>query len=313
MEKLRKPKWLKADSLGSRKTREITRMLRRLHLNTVCESAKCPNRGECFERGTATLMILGDHCTRNCTFCAVEKGRSDLLPPDPQEPEKVAETARLLKLKHVVVTMVTRDDLPDGGAEHIARVVRALREIEGLTIEMLISDLQGDRDALAKVVASGPDILNHNVETIQRLYPQVRPMADFQRSLDLLKRVKSIQPSMLTKSGFMVGLGERREEVVELMGKLREHEVDIVTIGQYMQPTPGHYAVREYVTPENFAFYQEEGEAMGFRLVCSAPLVRSSYLAEKAFEDIETSQKDNVNTVEERRYEKSNSLVVNLK
>ncbi len=313
MKELRKPEWLKADSLGSRKTREITRLLRRLNLNTVCESAKCPNRGECFERGTATLMILGDHCTRNCTFCTVEKATSNLPLPDPMEPEKVAETARVLKLRHVVVTMVTRDDLPDGGAEHIAKVIRALRDNKGMTIEMLISDLQGDVDALRTVVDAMPDILNHNVETIARLYPRVRPMADFYRSLNLLKRVKEIRPDMLTKSGFMVGLGETRDEVVELLGALREHMVDIVTIGQYMMPSPRHYQVREYVSPDTFEYYQTEGEKMGFRLVCSAPLVRSSYLAEKAFDKIETSINKSVKEMEGRRYAEEKSLVGNLK
>ncbi len=308
MNELRKPQWLKADSLGSRKTREITRMLRRLELNTVCESAKCPNRGECFERGTATLMILGDHCTRNCTFCAVDKTTSNLPAPDPKEPEHVAETARVLKLKHVVITMVTRDDLPDGGAEHIAKVIRSLQANRGITIEVLISDLQGNEEALRTVVEAEPDILNHNVETIERLYPQVRPMADFHRSLDLLRRVKDIRPDMLTKSGFMVGLGETREEVIELLRTIIEHKVDIVTIGQYMMPTPRHFQVHEYVTPETFGYYQVEGEKLGFKLVCSAPLVRSSYLAEKAFEDVETSLENNVEKIEERRSDGSTSL-----
>ncbi len=313
MERLRKPEWLKADSLGSRKTREITRLLRRLNLNTVCESAKCPNRGECFERGTATLMILGDHCTRNCTFCAVEKATSNLPAPDPMEPERVAETARTLKLRHVVLTMVTRDDLDDGGAEHIAKVIRALRDNKGMTIEMLVSDLQGNADALRTVVDSNPDILNHNVETIERLYPKVRPMADFYRSLNLLKRVKEISPDMLTKSGFMVGLGETREEVIGLLRTLREHDVDIVTIGQYMMPSPRHYQVREYVSPEVFEHYRTEGEKMGFLMVFSAPLVRSSYMAEKIFDRMETTIDIYVEEIEGRRYADRKSLAGNLK
>ena len=313
MNELRKPEWLKADSLGSRKTREITRLLRRLNLNTVCESAKCPNRGECFERGTATLMILGDHCTRNCTFCAVVKATSNLPAPDPMEPERVAETARTLKLRHIVLTMVTRDDLADGGAEHIAKVIRALRDNKGMTIEMLVSDLQGNEDAFRTVVDSNPDILNHNVETIERLYPKVRPMADFYRSLNLLKRVKEISPDMLTKSGFMVGLGETREEVIGLLRTLREHDVDIVTIGQYMMPSPRHYQVQEYVSPEVFEHYRTEGEKMGFLMVFSAPLVRSSYMAEKIFDRMETTINKSVEEIEGRRYADRKSLAGNLK
>lgn len=295
---IKKPKWLKSEKLGTKKAGEITRLLRKYNLHTVCESAKCPNRGECFDRGTATFMILGDVCTRNCTFCAVGKNQP-LLPPAAKEPENIALLAKELQLKHVVLTTVTRDDLPDGGAAHFASTVKKIREFCGseISIEVLISDLQGDWDDLQTILNSKPDILNHNVETIARLYPEVRPMADFNRSLNLLQKAKNLSPNILTKSGFMVGLGETDREVIQLLQTLRKADVDIVTIGQYMQPSRQHFTVQRYVDPKTFVYYRKEGEALGFKLIESAPLVRSSYKAERARKFINRLSKEKLEKV----------------
>lgn len=281
---LRKPEWLKSQKLGARKAREIIKNLRVHNLHTVCENAKCPNQGECFERGTATFMILGETCTRNCNFCAVDKTEGKLVQPDKTEPARIAELAKELKLNHVVITTVTRDDLPDGGAAQFIEVINQIKKICGkdVSVEILTSDFNGDLEQVDNVLSAAPDVFNHNIETIPRLYPEVRRMADFQRSLNVLDRANKSSVPVLTKSGFMVGLGESKEEVLSLMQKLREVEVDIVTIGQYMQPSKEHYPVKEYVHPDVFKYYQEEGEKMGFQIVESAPLVRSSYHAEKA-------------------------------
>ncbi len=281
---LRKPEWLKSQKLGARKAREIIKNLRVHNLHTVCENAKCPNQGECFERGTATFMILGETCTRNCNFCAVDKTEGKLVQPDKTEPARIAELAKELKLNHVVITTVTRDDLPDGGASQFIEVINQIKKICGkdVSVEILTSDFNGDLEQVDNVLSAAPDVFNHNIETIPRLYSEVRRMADFQRSLNVLDRANKSSVPVLTKSGFMVGLGESKEEVLSLMQKLREVEVDIVTIGQYMQPSKEHYPVKEYVHPDVFKYYQEEGEKMGFQIVESAPLVRSSYHAEKA-------------------------------
>ncbi len=284
MEVLRKPKWLKSEKLGAGKARKMMKKLRKYNLHTVCESAKCPNQGECFENGTATFMILGETCTRNCTFCAIDKTNKNLKPTDVNEPKAIAELSNELGLKYVVITTVTRDDLPDGGASQFVEVIKQIRKIcdPDVAIELLISDLKGDPDQVKYIVNAGPDVLNHNVETVPRLYDVVRPMADFERSLKVLQTAKSTDCSILTKSGFMVGLGETKTEVLELMKKLRESDIDIITIGQYMAPTKEHYPVAEYIHPDIFAYYKKEGERMGFKLVESAPLVRSSYHAERA-------------------------------
>ncbi|HPR18208.1 MAG TPA: lipoyl synthase [Candidatus Cloacimonadota bacterium] len=284
MDRLRKPAWLKSEKLGARKAQEIIHCLRKYNLHTVCEGAKCPNQGECFERGTATFMILGEVCTRNCRFCAVPKTKNELLPPDEKEPAAIASLCRDLNLKHIVITTVTRDDLADGGASQFVQTIEAIRKVckAEVTIEILTSDFNGDLEQVDKVIAAGPDVFNHNVETIPRLYSEVRPMADFQRSLQVLKRAKQAAPGILTKSGFMAGLGESKEEVVSLLKQLRANDVDIVTIGQYMAPSCHHYPVQEYVHPDIFDFYRREGENMGFKFVESAPLVRSSFHAEKA-------------------------------
>ncbi len=279
----RKPKWLKANRLGSKKASEINAYLKQLNLHTVCESAHCPNRGECFDRGTATVMILGEVCTRNCKFCAVRKDKDALMTPDPNEPANIAKLTKQFKLKHLVLTTVTRDDLEDGGASQFVKTLDAVHEqTEDVSIEVLISDLQGDWQSLQNILAASPDILNHNLETVRRLYPDVRPMADYDRSLELLKRSKEFNQNILTKSGIMVGLGETEDEVINLMQDLRSIDCNILTIGQYLAPSEKHHPVVEYVTPEQFERYHKKGLELGFLLVESGPLVRSSYHAEKA-------------------------------
>jgi len=262
----------------------LGRALEQMGVHTVCQSARCPNVGECFGRGTATFMILGEVCTRNCRFCVVDHGKP--MPLDAEEPQRVAEAARWLGLRHVVVTSVTRDDLPDGGAAHFAATVAAVRErLPGATVEVLTPDFRGDRAAVQAVAAARPEVFNHNVETVPRLYPEVRPQADYQRSLRVLQwarvacRAQEASPGLVTKSGLMVGLGETGEEVAAVLSDLRGAGVDAVTIGQYLQPTREHYPVAEYVRPEVFQDYQRAALAMGFSHVLSGPLVRSSYHA----------------------------------
>ncbi len=292
MEYLRKPKWLKSNKLGSTNTQYITKFMRELNLHSVCESAQCPNKGECFERGTATFMILGDICTRNCRFCAVDKDKSKILPPDPNEPKAIAELSKKLNLKYVVITTVTRDDLDDGGAEHFVQVMNEIRKNnKEIKIEVLISDLKGDKNAILKIINANPDVFNHNVETIPKLYNKVRPMAIYQRSLDVLKYAREIKPNLLTKSGLMVGLGETKEEIFEVMDDLRKVDVNILTIGQYLQPSKKHYPVQEYVHPSIFEEYRQIALEKGFLLVESAPLVRSSYHADRAIPYLTKTQK----------------------
>lgn len=277
-----RPDWLKMKYAGSGKFDEIAEMIKSLKLHTVCEEANCPNALECFTKQTATFMILGNVCSRNCRFCNVTGGKP--LPVDPAEPANVAEAARKLGLKYVVVTSVTRDDLPDGGASQFVKVIRELKKIsEDIAVEVLTPDFQGDPDALTAVVNAKPKVINHNVETIERLYPQVRPEADYRRSLEFIGRVKKLDPGIFSKSGFMVGLGETKEEVEKLLRDLYEQGCDIVTIGQYLRPTAKHYPVQEYVHPDVFREYKETGLKMGFRFIASAPFVRSSYQAGEAF------------------------------
>jgi lipoyl synthase len=278
-----KPDWLRIKVQSGGNLTEVEEMLKRLSLHTVCEEANCPNLMECFNRRTATFMILGDHCTRNCTFCNVAKGAP--LPVDTGEPARVAGAVRELGLRHVVITSVTRDDLPDGGAGHFAETIREIRSVApGVTIETLIPDFGGSLPALLTVAKAGPDVLNHNIETVPRLYPEVRPMAGYERSLELLRRVKENNSSMHTKSGMMLGLGETREEVIQSMKDLREASCDFLTLGQYLALSKQHHPVVEYVHPDVFEEYRITGEKMGFRFVASAPLVRSSYLAERALQ-----------------------------
>lgn len=282
----RKPAWLKSNRLGAARTRNMIKVLRVNRLATVCENAKCPNQGECFERGTATFMILGEDCTRNCKFCAVNKTQKQLEPPDQGEPLRIAKLAKELNLKHVVITTVTRDDLADGGSSHFVEVIKQIRKYcdSDVSIEVLTSDFQGDLKQVDKILQAAPDVFNHNVETIPRLYSEVRPLADFDRSLNVLKRVHHKSSEIYAKSGFMVGLGESSEEVLSLLLKLRQANVDIITIGQYIQPSGKHYPVEEYVHPNVFEYYHEQAMKMGFLIVESAPLVRSSFHAEKVRE-----------------------------
>ncbi len=283
MIKNRKPDWLKIKISSSAELHSVVDMMRKLNLHTVCEEANCPNLMECFSKKTATFMILGRECTRNCTFCTVSK--NEPMDVDTQEPFHVGEAVKNLGLKHVVITSVTRDDLADGGASHFAMVIEAVKESAPSTdIEVLIPDFQGDRDALYQVVKAKPKVLNHNIETIRRLYPEVRPMANYDRSLELLKRIKELDANIYSKSGLMVGLGESQEEVIDLLYDLRRVGCDFVTIGQYLAPSKKHHPVIEYVTPEVFDIYKKKAEEMGFIYVASAPLVRSSYHAEEAFE-----------------------------
>ncbi len=281
MNRVPKPEWLRVKAHSTAGYEYVREVLEKLHLNTVCDEAACPNRGECFGRKTATFMILGSVCTRGCTFCNVTKGVSQ--PVDENEPEHVAQAVKALGLMHTVITSVTRDDLPDGGAGHFARVVGAIRkESPDVTIEVLIPDFQGDANALQKVVQSHPHIINHNVETVPALYSEVRPQADYQRSLALIGRVKEMDASIRTKSGIMVGLGEKPEEVLKVLSDLRQVKCDFLTVGQYLAPSARHHAVVEYIRPEQFEVYRQEAYKMGFIHVASGPLVRSSYMAEQA-------------------------------
>ncbi len=274
----RLPEWLRPKRPKRPELEQLGRELAERGLHTVCQSARCPNLGECFGRGTATFLILGNTCTRDCRFCAVEHGRP--MEVDPEEPRRVAEAAAKLDLKYVVVTSVTRDDLPDGGAGHFAATIRAIRELlPSVRVEVLVPDFAGEPDALATVIAARPEVLNHNIETVPRLYPQVRPQADYRRSLALLRQASAMASEVVTKSGFMVGLGECEQEVVDLLGDLRKAVVQSVTIGQYLQPTRQHLPVAEYVAPEVFERYEATARELGFRHVLSGPLVRSSYHA----------------------------------
>ena len=276
-----KPDWLRVRVKAGGGSGEVMQLLEGLALHTVCEEASCPNMCECFNRKTATFMILGRVCTRNCTFCTVTKGSTEV--PDPEEPRNVAQAVRTLGLKHAVITSVTRDDLPEGGAGHFAAVVEEIKKLDAkVVVEVLIPDFRGDGQALEKVIEAGPDIINHNVETVPRLYPEVRPMAVYGRSLELLGRVKALSRGIRTKSGIMVGLGETEEEVLEVFRDLRKADCDFLTVGQYLAPSKQHHPVVEYVHPELFEKYKRVALDMGFKYAASAPLVRSSYMADQA-------------------------------
>jgi lipoic acid synthetase len=274
-----RPEWLKVRFFGGENYQELKRIMRTLDLHTVCESARCPNQGECWDHRTATFMILGDVCTRTCGFCAVTSGRP-AGPPDAAEPERVATAVERMGLRYAVVTSVNRDDQPDGGSVIFARTIEAIRErVPGCKVEVLIPDFRGDWTALGNVMAAGPDILNHNMETVPRLYRGVRPGAVFERSLELLRRAKQQSPNTPVKTGMMLGLGETREEVLYAMGQIAAQGVDILTLGQYLQPTREHLPVQRYVHPREFVEYKVLGEEMGLRHVEAGPLVRSSYHA----------------------------------
>ncbi len=280
----RLPRWLKRPlpQSGMAYTSDVISDLR---LETVCESAKCPNRTECWSQKTATFMIGGNVCTRPCGFCSVPKGKTERLELD--EPERVAEAAARLGLKYVVLTSVTRDDLPDGGADHWYRTVLAVRELTGAQVEVLTPDFLGNRKAISRVIASRPDVFNHNTETVPRLYHRVRRNAEYQRTLDLLKQVKDEAPDMPTKSGLMLGLGETRDELLDVFADLRDAGCDMLTLGQYLQPTPEHLPVERYVPPEEFDEIGELARMLGFSMVASGPFVRSSYHAGEMAEGLE--------------------------
>jgi lipoyl synthase len=277
-----RPDWLKKRiAINDQQTR-VHELLAGLHLNTVCQSAVCPNIAECFAKGTATFMILGNVCTRNCRFCAVENGEPQ--PVDENEPKRLAIASRELKLKHVVITSVTRDDLSDGGAGHFARTIDELhKELPEATIEVLTPDFKGDENALALVIKSKPDIFNHNVETVPRLYPEVRPQADYKRSLYILKMAKKIDSHIHTKSGIMIGLSETRYEISKVMGDLIDAGCSILTVGQYLSPSKLHLKIHEYIHPEVFLEIEREAKELGFAYVASGPFVRSSFNAAEAF------------------------------
>ncbi|HZT39916.1 MAG TPA: lipoyl synthase [Bryobacteraceae bacterium] len=280
----RLPAWLRKGETHFESVHLLKRRLRRLNLHTVCESARCPNIHECFHRGAATFMILGNLCTRGCGFCSVPKGsphkREFTL--DPDEPAKVARMARDLGLRYVVITSVNRDDLEDGGSHHFANAVREVRSaLPEARVEVLTPDFQGDLDAVARVLDAGAHVFNHNMETVRRLYSRVRPQADYQQSLDVLAFAKRHRPGALTKSGLMVGLGERPEEVEQLLRDLRQANVDVATIGQYLQPTRRNLPVFEYVPPSRFDAWRDYGLSIGFKAVFSGPFVRSSYMADQ--------------------------------
>lgn len=283
MEKRNKPKpeWLRVKLSAGGSAYKTRQAVKGLSLHTVCEEAACPNIGECFGRGTATFMILGSVCTRNCTFCNVSPGTP--APVDPGEPGRVAEAAAEMGLSHVVVTSVTRDDLPDGGAGHFAEVIKKLLPL-GVTVEVLIPDFMGDRKALCRVAAAGPHVINHNIETVFRLYPEIRPEAAYERSLALLSSARAINPKIRTKSGIMLGLGESRSEVESVLSDLRTAGCELLTIGQYLAPSLAHHPVAEYVKPSVFDELKAVALEKGFLHVASAPLVRSSYRAEEAVE-----------------------------
>jgi lipoyl synthase len=276
----RKPPWIKVRALTGANAAELRALMRSKALHTVCEAALCPNMAECWGQGTATFLILGEVCTRHCAFCAVKEGTPPFAGWDPEEPARVAAAAAAMQLHHVVVTSVTRDDLPDGGAGLFGATIRELHaRVPGCSVEVLIPDFLGDRHALAVVMEAHPEILGHNMETVPRLYPGVRPQAAYQRSLEVLSSAKQVDPKTITKSGIMVGLGESWKELMEVMDDLRKSNCDILTVGQYLRPSRNHVPVERYYTPGEFAALKAAGLAAGFRWVESGPLVRSSYHA----------------------------------
>ncbi len=292
-----KPDWLRVKAPQWERVGAVKETLRDLSLNTVCEEASCPNIGECFNSGTATFLIMGPACTRACPYCDIDFEKKP-QPLDPTEPVRLGEAVRRMKLNHVVITSVNRDDLPDGGASQFVRCIQEIRTLSpGTTIELLIPDLCGNWDALAVILAANPDVLNHNTETIARLYRRVRPQGEYLRSLEVLNQSRAIAPWVYTKSGIMVGLGETDEEVRQTLRDLRTVDCDIITIGQYLQPSQKHLGIQEFVTPDQFDAWRIYGESIGFLQVVSSPLTRSSYHAEQVRTLIE-------------RYPREKSLVV---
>ena len=280
----RHPDWLKVKLPSGERYMKVRSLIVEKGLHTVCQSARCPNIEECFNRGVATFMILGNICTRNCRFCNIASGEPEAV--DPKEPLRVAQAVRQLALSYSVVTSVSRDDLPDGGAEQFARTIKTIKELNpGCEVEVLIPDFKGSEGSLKKVLEQRPKVINHNIETVRRLYPIVRPQADYHRSLSLLKQVKSLVPNILTKSGLMVGLGEEYEEVLEAIEDLKEIDCDILTIGQYLQPSKEHLPVKKYYHPQEFQDLKRFALKTGFSWVEAGPLVRSSYHADRPFRE----------------------------
>jgi lipoic acid synthetase len=281
---MQKPEWLKT-KYDNKSVEKINQLLRQLSIHTVCKEADCPNIGECYKKNTATFMIMGNICTRNCRFCAVQKGIGS--PLDPAEPDNIAIAAQKLNLKHIVITSVTRDDLEDGGAMHFSKTIRSLKKVlPGSTIEVLIPDLGGKKQNLEIIMAAQPDVINHNMETVPSLYPQVRPEADYRRSLNILKYIKEREPYMITKTGIMMGLGESKKEVIKVIEDLAQIGCDILTIGQYLCPSVNHIPVQRYLSPRIFAQYKKMAVQKGIKYVASDPLVRSSYNALEAIRAI---------------------------
>lgn len=277
----KKPQWLRMPEKGSRQAAVVRSVLRRYSLETVCRQARCPNLGHCFQRGTATFLILGSECTRSCRYCAIDHAASPPAPPDPDEPGRVAEASAEMDLQYVVVTSVTRDDLEDGGARHFSRTVRALKKtITGVVVEVLTPDFRGSPEALETVARSGPDVFNHNLETVDRLFPEVRPEASYGMSLKLLSDYRGLSPGTPLKSGLMLGLGETATEVETALEHLRDRGVTMLTLGQYLQPSRSHWPVDRYLTPEEFTRWGDLARSMGFLSVASGPLVRSSFHAD---------------------------------
>ena len=284
-----KPPWLRKHLPAGQAVKALENEFAQLGIHTICREAWCPNQGECFSRGVATFLILGNACTRNCRFCNVRHAPPQ--PLDPDEPERLAGEVEKLGLEYVVITSVTRDDLPDGGAGHFAKTIRAIRRrCPGVGVEVLIPDFLGDRSALERVFDAAPEVLNHNVETVPRLYPSVRPQADYQRSLGVIRRAKEKKPRLLTKSGIMLGLGETPDEVRQVLGDLSAQGCDILTMGQYLRPSERHFPVAEYIPPEEFEKHAVKALEMGFAAVASGPFVRSSYMAKEHYERAKARQ-----------------------
>jgi len=282
------PPWLKVKAVSQEKVNYLADILKNAELHTICESAYCPNVGQCFSQRTATFLIMGNICTRNCSFCAVQKGNP--APLDPTEPQRLARTVKTLGLKYVVITSVTRDDLADGGVRHFADCVNVVREFCGnIPIEILVPDFKGLKNSIQTLINICPTVISHNMETVQRLYTKIRPKSTYESSLDLLRQIKRGNASIFTKSGFMLGLDEKYWEIQELMSHLRENGCDFLTIGQYLAPSPKHIPISRYVPPEEFEVFREQGLAMGFRHVEAGPLVRSSFQAQDAL--IKVSEK----------------------
>ena len=293
--KLKKPDWIRVKAPTSKAYHDTRDLIHAKRLNTVCEEARCPNIGECWSKKHATIMILGSVCTRACRFCSIATGRPDQL--DPHEPERVAETLAELGLAHVVITSVDRDDLPDGGARHFAQTIQAIRKTSPLTtIEVLTPDFLRKSGALEIVVEAEPDVYNHNVETVPRLYASVRPGARYYHSVNLLARVKELAPQLFTKSGLMVGLGEDKGEIYQVMDDFRSADVDFLTIGQYLQPTPQHHPIMRFLTPDEFADYERMARGKGFLMVSASPLTRSSYHAGDDFIKLRAAREAKLNS-----------------